>query len=305
MPFHAVYPDADASNRTRVEALPRPPGFSLDVHLAPVVDDDAFVARCADADGILLGWHVMSAAVLARLPRLRCVSFLGIGASAYVDLGAARERGIAVCNTPGYGDRTVAEHALALMLAAARHVTHFDRLTRRGEWRQDPPGTDLSGATLALVGFGGIARALAGLVRGLEMRVVAWTPNPDRHRAEAARLGVTFRELDDALGEADVVSVHVALAPETIGLVDARRIARMRRGAILVNTARGPIVDQSAVAAALTSGHLGAAGLDVLAEEPPSPADPLLTAPRAVLTPHVAFNTPRRGRESSSWGSRT
>lgn len=291
--FHAVYPDADPDNRERLAGLALPRGFTLATHLAPVADDDEFVARCESADGVLLGWYTVDAALLSRLPRLRCISFLGIGVSDYVDLDAARGRGIAVCNTPGYGDVTVAEHALALMLAAARHLPRLHASTAAGGWQQDLPGVDLSGRTLALVGFGGIARALARLVAGFDMRVLAWTRDADRHREEAARLGVTLVGLDQALAEADLVSVHLALSSDTRGLLDAKRLARMKPGAILVNTARGALIDHDALVRRLTEAHLRAAGLDVFPDEPPPAGSPLLSLPNVVLTPHIAFNTPR------------
>ena len=290
MSVRIAYPDAGRENQAYMVQNPLPDGLTLDLALAPVADDDEFVARCAEADGVLLGWYRMTDTVLARLPRLRCVSFLGIGASDYVDIPAARERGITVCNTPGYGDGAVAEHALALMLAVARHVPHFHALTARGEWARGPGGVELSGRTLALVGFGGIAQALARLVAGFGMRVVAWTRDPSRHQAQAAELGVGFMELDQVLAIADLVSVHVALTPQTTGLLDARRLGLLKPDAILVNTARGPVIDNTALAALLAERRLYGAGLDVFDEEPPE-GSPLLGLANVVLTPHVAFNT--------------
>src|SRR5262249_53900957 len=183
----------------------------------------------------------------------------------------------------------VAEHALALMLAVARRTSFYTDQMRRGRWAS-VQGVTLCGKTLGLVGAGPIAFEMARLARGIGMEVLAWTYRRSPERAR--RMGVEFVDLENLLSRSDVVSIHVKLTDQSRGLIGAREIARMKRGAFLVNTARGPIVDHAALVAALKSGHLGGAGLDVYETEP-LPADhPLLSCEQIVLTPHSADLTP-------------
>ena len=231
-------------------------------------------------------------ALLARLPALRFVSSISVGVD-HVDVAALTERGIPLGHTPGVLVDATADTAFALLLAAARRVAEGDRFIRAGQWRPEARwapdfflGRDLAGATLGIVGLGEIGRAVARRARAFGMRVVAWNRTP---RDEP---GVELLGLDELLAHSDFVSVHVALAEQTRGLLDAARIARMKEGAILVNTARGGIVDEAAVAAALGRGQLFAAGLDVFASEPLAADSALLAHPRVVLTPHVGSATP-------------
>ena len=229
-----------------------------------------------------------TADLLAGCPTLRLISVWGAGTD-HVDLEACRRLGVAVTSTPGANALAVAEHTLALMLAAARQIPPLDRGTREGKWPRGL-GVQLHGKTLGIVGLGAIGRQVAAMARGLGMRVVAWTYHPDPDLA--ARLGVELMDFERVLGEADVLSVHLRQTRETTGLIGAREIARMKRGAILVNTARGPIVSRDALVEALRGGHLGAAALDVFDVEPVPPEDPLLTVPNAILTPHCAGMVP-------------
>ncbi len=229
-----------------------------------------------------------TAALLAGCPTLRLISVWGTGTD-HVDLEACRRLGVAVTSTPGANALAVAEHTLALMLAAARQIPPLDRGTREGKWPRGL-GVQLHGKTLGIVGLGAIGRHVAGMARGLGMRVAAWTYHPDWDLA--ARLGVELLDFERVLAEADVLSVHVRQTPEATGLIGAREIGRMKRGAILVNTARGPIVNRKALVDALRSGHLAAAALDVFDVEPVPPDDPLLTLPNAILTPHCAGMVP-------------
>ena len=225
---------------------------------------------------------------LRRLPRLALISTCSIGVD-NIDLPAARALGIMVCNQPGRTAPIVAEHAVALLMAVAKRAAFFTESMRAGLWeRRDT--VYLRGKTLGVIGAGDIGGAVARLGRALGMEVAAWTPHPSAERAE--RLGVRFLELDELLAAADAVSIHVKLTDRTRGLIGARELARMRPGALLVNTARGPVVDAAALKAALDSGHLGGAGLDVFAEEPIAPDDPLLSCQQVVLTPHCADTTP-------------
>ncbi len=249
---------------------------------------EALATFARDCDGLLcLLTDRIDAALFERCPRLRVVSSVSVGVD-HVDLDAATARGIPVGHTPGVLTETTGDLAFALLLAAARRVAEGDRFVRAGGWTAERVwepdmllGCDIHGATLGLVGLGAIGQAMARRAQGFGMRVVAWS----RMRREVP--GVEFMSLDSMLAAADFVSVHVALAAETRGLLGAAAIARIKPGAVLVNTARGGIVDEDALADALRSGHLRAAGLDVFAREPLEVASPLRDLPNVVLTPHI------------------
>jgi D-3-phosphoglycerate dehydrogenase len=227
----------------------------------------------------------MDAALLEAHPRLRSIVFLGTGASSYVDVEAAARLGIRVRTIRGYGDRSVAEHAFALLLAAARGIARMDRGLRAGAWTQ-AEGIELGGRTLGLLGLGGVGGEMARIASGFGMRVVGWSRS-----GMPAGLPVEAMALDDVLAEADAVSLHLALCPETRGLLDAARIARMKRGAILVNTARGALVDEAAMLAALASGQLGHAALDVFSVEPLPATHPLLARDDVTLAAHSGWKS--------------
>lgn len=259
----------------------------LTVTACPEEDDDALFRLLPGCDVL---WHVLkpcTAAMIAAAPRLKLIQKIGVGVNT-IDLAAARARGIPVCNLPGTNARAVAELALTLMLAAIRRLPRFDAGLRGGVWTdpalQDGIG-ELGGKTVGLVGYGSIPRMLAPVLTALGCRVIYTTRTPVLDAPEA------HRPLAALLAEADVVSLHVPLTAETERMIDAAALARMKPGAVLVNTARGGLVDQAALTAALRSGHLGAAGLDVFAAEPADPADPLFTLPNVVATPHVAWIT--------------
>ena len=223
-------------------------------------------------------------------PRLRLIQKIGVGVNT-IDLAAARARGIAVANMPGTNTPAVAEAALLLMLAALRNLAGLDRACRAGTgWEAGPAlqehAGELRGRVVGLVGAGMVPQALVPMLHGLGARPVYWS------RTEHPELGIPRLELDELLATADIVSLHLPLVPETERLIDGAALARMKPGAILVNTARGGLVDEAALVAALTSGHLRAAGLDVFAEEPVRPDNPLLALDNVVLMPHVAWLTP-------------
>jgi D-3-phosphoglycerate dehydrogenase len=226
--------------------------------------------------------------VLSRLTDLRMITVVGIGTDS-IDLAAAKELGIAVCNIPGLTAPIVAEHALALMLATARRVVYQTTQLRKGIWKTRD-SVFLRGKTLGILGMGPIGHATARLAQAIGMNVQAWTFHPTDERAR--QLGITFVPLEQLLATSDVVSIHVKLTDQTRGMIGARALASMKRGALLVNTARGAVVDSAALLDALTSGHLGGAGIDVYDIEP-LPADhPLLACEQVVLTPHVADQNP-------------
>jgi glyoxylate reductase len=248
------------------------------------------VAEAAREAVVLVPTYVdaVDAALLDALPTVRLVASYGVGLD-HVDLHACRRRGILVTHTPGVLTETTADHALALLLAAARRVAECDRLVRRGGWTSLDPGwflgTDLAGKTLGIVGLGRIGLAVARRAEAFGLSVVAAAT---ARGADAG--GVRRLPLDDLLATSDFVSLHVPLTPETEGLLSRERLARMKPGAILVNTARGAVVDEDALVDALASGRLAAAGLDVFRGEPRvSPA--LLALENVVLTPHVGSGT--------------
>ena len=268
----------------RLRTLP-----GLDLTLCAEADEPGLAAALPDTEVI---WHVLrplTAAHIAAAPNLRLIQKIGVGVNT-IDLDAARARGIAVCNLPGTNARAVAELTLLLMLGALRRVAHFDAQTRAGQgWSQPPALQDslfeLGGRTVGLVGYGAIPALLAPVLAAMGCRLL-YTARSPKPEAEGS-----YRTLSGLLSESDIVSLHIPETPETRGLIDAGAIARMKKGAVLVNTARGGLVDQAALTEALRSGHLGAAGLDVFAHEPADPADPLFSLPNVVVTPHIGWLT--------------
>lgn len=259
----------------------------LDVDCCDELDDARFHALLPAAEVL---WHVLrplSADDVARGAKLRLIQKIGIGVNT-IALDAAKARGIAVCNMPGTNSRAVAEMALLLMLACLRRLPLLDRATRAGRgWTLAPDLQDgygeLAGRTVGLVGYGAVPQLLAPVLRAMGATVI--------YTATAPKADDGFCTLDALLAAADIVSLHVPLTPATERMIGTAQLARMRPGAILVNTARGGLVDHAALAAALQSGQLGAAGLDVFAVEPAGADDPLLALDNVVVTPHLAWLT--------------
>ncbi|MGE0746927.1 MAG: NAD(P)-dependent oxidoreductase [Rhodospirillales bacterium] len=226
-------------------------------------------------------------ALLEALPDLRVIAQTGNHVY-HIDMAAAADRGVMVAKATGGFSVGAAELAIGLALALMRRIPESDRALKRGEWR--PPMTRvLRGKTLGIVGLGHVGRHVAGIARAFGMRVLAWSRRLDD--ATAAALGVESRALDDLLRESDVVSIHATLGAETRGLIDARRLALLKPTAVLVNTARGAIVDEAALCEALAAGRLAGAGLDVFGEEPLPPGHPLAALPNVILTPHIGWPT--------------
>ncbi|CAM2833967.1 2-hydroxyacid dehydrogenase [Skermania piniformis] len=265
----------------------RPHRDWLDVRFCAESDDATFQAELPEAQVL---WHVLrplSASDIERATRLQLIHKLGAGVNT-IALDAAAARAIAVANMPGANAPSVAESALLLMLAAMRRLPQLDRATRAGHgWPTDPAPTeqvrDLGACTVGLVGYGNIARTLERILQAIGATVLHTSTRDDGSPA--------WRPWPDLLTDCDVVSLHLPLTPTTERLLDRAALDRMRPGAVLVNTARGGLVDESALVDALRAGRLGAAGLDVFAVEPVSPDNPLLTLPNVVLTPHVAWQT--------------
>lgn len=267
-----------------------------EVHLfsSRAADEAELISRLAGTTAVInvRAYTVFNARLLDALPELRIVSILGTGTD-NVDLKAAAERGVVVTNTPGASTHSVAELSLALMMAAARHVPLADRRLREGEWYHKK-GVELHGKTLGLVGLGAIGQAMARMGAGLGMRVIAWSYRQDPERARAC--GAELVEFDQLLRESDVVSLHLRSSAEASGIIGRRELAIMKSSAILVNTARGALVDEQALADALREGRLFAAGLDVYQREPLPAESPLRGLDNVVLAPHVGWVTDEASR---------
>jgi D-3-phosphoglycerate dehydrogenase / 2-oxoglutarate reductase len=253
---------------------------------SPAADDILAVAR--DADAILVTYAKLPGDLLRQLTRCKAIGRFGLGVD-NIDLPAAKELGIAVNYVPDYCLREVSDHAMALLLALARKVPLSNKLVQSGRWEVPPivPLRRLEGQVLGLVGFGNIPRALAPKAQAFGLKVLTHDPyvKPDVLAAAGVE-GVSF---DDLLAGSDFISVHAPLMPQTRGLMNAAAFAKMKKGALLINTARGPLVDEAALVAALDSGQLGGAGLDVVTTEPLPKDSALLGRDNVILTPHTAF----------------
>ena len=255
---------------------------------------EEIAGRIGDAELVILNKCRMDEAILARCPRLRWVGILATGTD-NLDLDACRRHGVRVANVPAYSTYSVAQMAFSLLLAVCQCPERQDRALRDGWWQLGVPAeygilpqVELYGRTFGVCGYGNIGRQAARLARAFGMRVLVWTRTV---RPEYAADGVTFVDFDTLLAESDVVSLHCPATPATRGLIGAQALARMKQGAVLLNTARGALVDEGAVAAALESGRLGYYAADAFAAEPLPADSPLRTAPRTLFTPHVAWAT--------------
>lgn len=272
---------------SKVSEFVAPEADWLDIRWCAADDDNAFSRELADAEVL---WHVLrplSGDDLRAGPRLRLVQKFGVGINT-IDVDTATRRGIAVANMPGANAASVAEGTVLLMLAVLRRLLPLDHATRRARgWPTDPDlgehCRDIGGCTVGLVGYGNVAQRVAGIVAAMGARVLHTSTGDD------GRAG--WRPLPELLAASDVVSLHVPLTPATAGLIDRAAVALMKPGAVLVNTARGEVVDEAALAEALNSGRLAGAGLDVFATEPVPADNPLLGLDNVVLTPHVSWYT--------------
>lgn len=264
------------------------------VTLARCVTEDEVIAAAREADVIAyVGLYTpFTANVLAQLPRCRLIARFGIGVDS-VDLAAATEQGIVVANAAEFCVPEVADHTCALLLDLARRITQLDRFVRGGNWAGGAgrfgPVVRLSTQTLGLVGFGRIARQVARNLTYILGPKLAYDPFVSQ--AQADPYGVRMVELDELLAQADYVSIHTPLLPQTRGLIGAAQLARMKASAYLVNTSRGPVVDEAALIEALRSGQIAGAGLDVFGHEPLADDSPLRTLDNVILTPHTAANS--------------
>jgi D-3-phosphoglycerate dehydrogenase len=257
-----------------------PKDIPVTVNMGPVDEKDV-PGKAAGYDTVINDATYFSAPTLEKCTDLKHIVFLGTGAASFVDIAAAQKLGIKVSTISGYGDTTVAEHAMGLVFAAARHIATMHGIVRGGAWRP-MQGMELRGKTLGIVGLGGIGAEMARLGNGIGMKVLAYN--------RTAKPGTV--PLDELLAKADIVSLHLGLNDQTRGFLNRERIARTRPGVIIINTARAGVVDEPALLAALKSGHVGHYATDVFGKEPPSPDEPLLKADNVTLTSHAGYNTP-------------
>jgi glycerate dehydrogenase len=264
-----------------------------DYEVYPRSSREELLHRGRDAEAIITNKVAIDEAAMKSLPRLK---YIGVTATGYnvIDVSAADARGIVVTNVPTYGTDSVAQMVLALLLELTQHVGHHAETVRQGRWATCPnfcywdyPLVELAGLTMGIVGCGRIGRAVARLARAFGMNVLGY----DVVGMAAPAAEIEPASLDRLFAESDVVSLHCPLTPENQGFVHARRLAQMKPGAFLINTSRGPLINDRDLAAALNSGRLAGAGLDVLSVEPPPLDNPLLTAKNCLITPHIAWAT--------------
>ena len=280
-----VIPDDEPAVMSRSMAFRNLAGHNVRTYFTRPSGLAELVERIGDS-GVVINIRStsrFSAEVLQRCPALRLISIWGTGTD-NVDLEAARRQGIRVTNTPGVSAVAVAEHTLALMMAVAKRTVQVDQQVRQGEWPRAMV-TQLRGKTLGLIGTGAIGREVARLGAGIGMRVIAWTFHPRGDVAEWVAFEEVFRR-------SDVLSVHVRLTTETSGLIRREHLELMKPGALLINTARGGIVNEADLVQALQTNRIAGAGLDVFETEPLPPESPLFAMPNVVLTPHAAGITP-------------
>lgn len=263
-----------------------------DIALAIVdeADDATFAREMREAQALLHVLRPVHAGDIEAAPALRLIQKIGVGINT-IDLDTAKARGVAVCNMPGSNSQAVAEMTLMLMLAALRRATYFDGITRRGDgWTPDTAELDrvgeIGGRTVGLIGYGAVPQRLASVLQALGATVL-YTARSEKPGAVG-----TFVPFDELIARADIVSLHCPATPETRGMISREAISRMKAGAILVNTARGELINEAALAEALGDGRLAAAGLDVFAQEPAAKSNPLFGLANVVVTPHIAWLTP-------------
>ncbi len=263
----------------------KPLPFTLDINCQPDIKPSDMPQRIGDAEVIWVDHTLLSTEVAKQCPNLKHVVFMGTGARSYMNIEALAELGIQVHLIKNYGDTAVAECAFGLMWAAARNLAFMDRAMRQGQWQRSE-GVQLTSKTIGLIGFGGIGAEMARLCLGAGLRVLAWNRSP-RHYP-----GVTFLPLEQVLAQSDVISLHLLLDDSTKGFVSRECLNQMKAGIILLNTARGALIDESALIDNLKSGHIRHAGLDVFTVEPLPIDHPFTTLDNVTLSAHSAFRVP-------------
>jgi D-3-phosphoglycerate dehydrogenase len=264
------------------------PKLGAEFKIARSMTPEELERNASDADIIVVGDSRLTPESLAVVPKCRAVICMGSGVDSKVELPVATERGIVVVNTPQGVTETVSDHAIAMMFAITRRLLEQDRLVRDGTWDKwaAPPSRHFRGAALGLVAFGRIPRAMVRKLAGFDMKVIAYDPYVPAE--VAADYGVRLVGLDEVMSSSDFVSVHCPLTEATFHLIGERELSLMKGDAVLVNIARGPVLDEGALYTALTEGWIAGAALDVLEQEPPDPANPLFQLPNVIITPHAA-----------------
>lgn len=269
-----------------------------DLTVYDMTDPSEIISRGLDSEILITNKTVLDADTIARLPKLKYIGVLATGYNV-VDTEAATKHGITVTNIPAYSTMSVAQTVFALILAITNRVEHYAHENRKGRWSsnkdfcyRDTPLTELAGKTIGIIGYGNIGKAVARIALAFDMKVKVKTSKEQHELPE----GVEKTDLENLLATSDILTLHCPLTDTTLHLIDEKRLAMMRQGAILINTGRGPLIDEAAVASALRDGRLGAFGADVLSTEPPAHDNPLLSAPNAYITPHIAWAT-REARE--------
>jgi D-3-phosphoglycerate dehydrogenase / 2-oxoglutarate reductase len=277
----SVFPSLDPAKKVLARLDP-------EYRMAESAATEDILAVAREADAILVTYAKLPGELLRQLTRCKAIGRFGLGVD-NIDLPAAKECGIAVNYVPDYCLREVSDHAMALLLALARKVTFSNKLVQSGRWELPPivPLRRLEGQVLGLVGFGNIPRTLAPKAKAFGLKVITYDPYVVTEALAAT--GVESVSFDDLLARSDFISVHAPLQPATRGLMNAKTFAKMKKGAFLINTARGPLVDEPALIAALDSDHLGGAALDVVTTEPLAKESALIGRDNVILTPHTAF----------------
>ncbi|MDF0517175.1 NAD(P)-dependent oxidoreductase [Bradyrhizobium yuanmingense] len=283
--MRGVFVDANESLAVIMERLEKPGDPKVRINRNPDITPEQYPEVLDGAEIAIVDHTALPTEVAKKCTGLKHVVFLGTGARSYMNPEELSQLGISVHLIKGYGDTAVAESAIALMWASARVIAMMDREMRAGNWLRED-GMQLTGKTLGLIGFGGIAAEVARIASGSGMKVIAWNRSPKSHA------GVEFTDLDSVLARSDVVSLHLLLNDETRGMITRDKILAMKRGVILINTARAAIVDEAAMIEALKSGHIRHAGLDVFNIEPLPGDHPLTRLPNVTLSAHSAFRTP-------------
>lgn len=285
-----LYAEPLPADLTAIVRATAPDGFVVQVMRSQ--DRQELLARIRDADFVLVASTRIDAEVVRAAPGLRHIQHQGVGYN-NIDVGACAQAGVSVALTPEGTTTGVAEHTFLLVLALYKQLRLTETALRSGGWPVWEFRTrsfELAGKTMGLVGFGRIGRAVAARARAFEANIVYYDPCPVSAEQERA-LGVSGVGLDEVLSRSDIVSLHLPLTPETHGCLGARELGLMQAQAILINTARGPLVDETALVEALISGRIAGAGLDVFVAEPPAPDNPLLRLDNVVVTPHIAAGT--------------
>jgi len=261
----------------------------LEIFDEPPKTPDELKERIKSADIVIVGWTNLTKNIIDSAKKLKMISIWATTCH-YVDLEAARERGIVVTHVPGYATEAVAEHAFALLLAAIRRLPSADKHVRTGDFDWRPfGGSELAGKTLGIIGTGAIGCRVAEIAKAFKMQILGYDKYPNLKRAE--EIGMKYVDLYTLLKESDFVTLHVTLTSETEGLIGKKEIEAMKKGAVIINTSQGKVIDEKALIDALKSGKLSYAGLDVFEEEPPAKDDPLFKLDNTILSPHIGFHT--------------